>query len=134
MSDAVLAPVRGTFRALAQTFVPESEALDGPGWSAAEAIVEQALAERPAGVRRQVGLLIRVLEVLPLLRWGRRFSALDAPTRLRFLQALQGSPVLLLRRGIWGLRTLALMGYYARPEAATLIGYRADARGWDARR
>jgi hypothetical protein len=134
MSDGILAPVRGTFRVLAQTFVPESRALDERGWSAVEAIVEQALSERPAKVRRQVGLLIRALETMPVLRWGRRFSHLDTATRLRFLETLQGSPVLLLRRGIWGLRTLAFMGYYARPEAGALIGYRADARGWEARR
>ena len=65
---------------------------------------------------------------------GRRFSALDVARRTRFLLALQNSPVLLLRRGIWGLRTLVFMGYYGRPEAAALIGYRADARGWEARR
>jgi len=134
MSESALAPVRGTFRALAQTFVPEAAALDAHGWAAVEAIVEQALAERPARVRRQIGLLIRVLETLPLLRWGRRFSALDAATRLRFLETLQRSPVLLLRRGIWGVRTLAFMGYYARPETRALIGYRADAHGWEARR
>jgi hypothetical protein len=42
--------------------------------------------------------------------------------------------MLLLRRGIWGLRTLAFMAYYERPEAAAEIGYRATARGWEARR
>lgn len=134
MADAVLAPVRGVFRALAATFVPEASALDESGWAAAEAIVEQALAERPAAVRRQIGLLVRVLQFLPVLRWGRPFTSLDAAVRLRFLEALQRSPVLLLRRGVWGLRTLAFMGYYARPEAAGPIGYRADPRGWEARR
>ncbi len=39
-----------------------------------------------------------------------------------------------LRRGFWGLRTLALMGYYARPAAAASVGYHADPRGWEARR
>ena len=134
MADAVLAPVRGVFRALAATCVPEASSLDERGWAAAEAVVEQALTERPAKVRRQLGLLIRLLEVLPVLRWGRRFTRLDPVMRLRFLEALQGSPLLLLRRGVWGIRTLAFMGYYARPEAAGLIGYRADARGWEARR
>ncbi len=134
MSDNVLAPVRGTFRALTQTFVPEAASLGAAEWTAVEAIVEQALAERPAKVRRQIGLLIRVLDTLPVVRWGRRFPALEAAARLRFLEALQRSPVLLLRRGVWGLRTLAFMGYYARPGAGALIGYRADARGWEARR
>jgi len=134
MAESVIAPVRAVFRALAVTFVPEASALDERGWAEAERIVEEALAPRPAGVRRQVGLLIRALDLLPLVRHGRRFTALDAAARLRFLSALQDAPLLLLRRGIWGLRTLAFMGYYARPETAPLIGYRADARGWEARR
>ena len=43
------------------------------------------------------------------------------------LRASSTLPLLLLRRGFWGLRTLVFLGYYARPEAAAEIGYRADA-------
>lgn len=134
MSEPVLSPVRGIFRVLAVTFVPEAAALDERGWADAERIIEDTLAPRPPKVRRQIGLLIRLLDLLPLLRYGRRFGALDPAQRLRFLGACQDAPLLLLRRGVWGLRTLAFMGYYARPEAAALIGYRADRRGWEARR
>lgn len=134
MPQPVVAPVRSIFRAVAQAVVPEAGALDEPQWLAVERIVEAALAERPAKVRRQLGLLIRAIETLPLLWTGRRFSRLDVARRTRFLLTLQNSPVLLLRRGIWGLRTLVFMGYYGRPEAAALIGYRADPRGWAARR
>jgi len=59
---------------------------------------------------------------------------LDPARRARFLDSLQTSRLLLARRGIWGLRTLVLMGYYGRPRAAAAIGYRADPRGWEARR
>lgn len=134
MADPVLTPVRETFRALTVTFVPEAAGLDERGWTEAERIVEDALARRPAKIRRQLGVLVRLLDALPLLRYGRRFTALDPERRLSFLEALQNSPILLLRRGVWGLRTLAFMGFYARPEAAALIGYRADPRGWEARR
>jgi hypothetical protein len=132
--DSVLAAVRPLFRDLARTFVPESAALDERAWAEAETIVERFLATRPAVVRRQLRLLIRLLDLLPLLRYGRRFRSLDAARRLRFLEAAQNAPVLLLRRGIWGLRTLAFMAYYERPAAAAAIGYRADPRGWEARR
>jgi len=132
--DAVIPPNRLLFRALAGTFVPESASLDEAGWAEAEAIVERFLGTRPPAVRRQLALLLRVLDLLPLLRWGRRFGALDAARRLRFLEAMQRAPVLLVRRGVWGVRTLAFMGYYARPGAAAAIGYRADPRGWEARR
>ncbi len=129
----MLAPVRGCFRAMAATFVPEARDLDEAGWGEAEAICERFLASKPEGVRRQVVLLVRALQLLPILRWGRPFTALDAGRRARFLAALQDAPLLLLRRGIWGLRTIAFMGYYGRAAAAAAIGYRADKRGWDAR-
>jgi hypothetical protein len=34
---------------------------------------------------------------------------------------------------MWGLRTLILMGYYARPAAAAEVGGSAHRRGWAAR-
>jgi hypothetical protein len=134
MRDAVLEPVRPAFRAIAATVVPEAAALAEAEWAVLEAIVEDALRQRPARVRRQLGLLIRVIDGLARVTTGRRLHTLDLPRRLRLLERLQHAPLLLLRRGIWGLRTLIFMGFYARPAAAAAIGYRADPRGWDARR
>jgi hypothetical protein len=131
---SALAPVRGTFRAVAETVVPEARALPSHEWQALETIVDGALAGRPASLRRQLRLLVRMIEIVPVLRYGRGFTALDPGRRTAVLRALQDAPPLLLRRGFWGLRTLVLMGYYARPAAAAEIGYRADARGWEARR
>src|SRR5512135_103672 len=105
------------FRALAATIVPEASNLDEKGWADLAAIVERALADRPPAVKRQLGILISALEWMPLLRWGRPFTALDAARRARFLGSVEDAPLLLLRRGFWGLRTLVFMGYYARPEA-----------------
>lgn len=133
MSTPALAPVRGTFRAVAETVVPEAQALPPDEWRALEAIVEEALAQRPARLRRQLRLLVRMIEMAPVLRYGRSFTALDPGRRTAVLRSLENAPLLLLRRGFWGLRTLVFMGYYARPAAAVEIGYRADARGWEAR-
>ncbi len=130
----MLEDLRSSFRAVAQTVVPEASRLDGAGWADLEGIVERALAARPAALRRQLRVLLRVLEWLPLLYYGRRFTSLDSADRYRFLNRIQASPLLLLRRGFWGLRTLILMGYYSRPAAAAEIGYRGDRRGWEARR
>jgi hypothetical protein len=129
----VLPPVRGPFRAIATTIVPEAVSLDASGWAEVERLVEKALEPRPAAIKRQIGALIRAIELLPVLRWGRPFTRLAASDRTRFLSGLQNAPVLLLRRGFWGLRTLIYLGYYARAEAAAEIGYRADPRGWAAR-
>src|SRR2546423_8518209 len=125
----VLISVRPVFRAITEAVVPEAAALDADGWAALEGIVEQALAPRPRRMRRQLVVLIRAIEWLPLLRYGRRFSRLDMARRTRFLAALQEPRLLPLRRGFWGLRTLALIGYYAQPRAAARLRDRGDPPG-----
>ena len=125
--------MRDTFRAIAITVVPDASALDEAGWRDLDALVEKLLARRPAAMRQQLVFFVRAIEHLPRLRWGRPFTALSAEERTLFLSRLERAPLLLLRRGFWGLRTLVFFGYYARPEAAAAIGYRADARGWEAR-
>jgi len=121
------------FRAVATTVVPEAARLSPAEWADLEALVTRALTARPARMRRQLALFLRLLDWLPLLRYGRRLTALDAARRARFLSFIQDSPLLLVRRGFWGVRTLVLLGYYGRPAAAAAIGYRGDRRGWEAR-
>ena len=129
----MLAPVRDAFRAIAATIVPEARALGEHEWRTVEGLIEGALAARPAAMRRQLRLFVRVLWWLPLAMRGRTFGALSDAGRTEVLHAIERSPVALLRRGLWGLRTLVLLGFYARPEAAAAVGWRSDARGWAAR-
>lgn len=129
----MLDSIRPVLRGICATVVPEAAQLNEEEWDALEEIVRRALAPRPVALQRQVLLLVRAIEWLPVIRYGRRFTALDPVRRLRFLERLQDSPVLLIRRGIWGLRTLLLMGYYGRIAGGRAIGYRADPRGWKAR-
>lgn len=124
---------RATFRAFAATVVPEMAAFDDAAWSDAERTVAHALSQRPAAMRRQLVLFLRVIENLPRVRYGRGFSSLPPSERASLLHRLERAPVKLIRRGVWGLRTLVLMGCYTRVETMDGIGYRAHARGWAAR-
>lgn len=124
----------GRFRAVLNAVVPEAQGLTDAGWKETQVIIAHALTSRPAAVKRQIGLFMRLLDVASLARHGRTLSALTTDDATHLLQALSKSKLLLLRRGVWGVRTLALMGYYARPDAARAIGYRAAAGGWSARR
>ena len=127
----VLSPVSTIFRALVCTIVPEATNLDARSWAELESLVDNTLRDRPAGLHRQLRLLLRVIEWAPFVRYGRRFTALDAATRTQVLSFLQDHRLRLIRTGFWGLRTLVFLGYYGRPEAARDLGYRADRRGWD---
>ena len=122
------------FRASAVAIVPEAAQLQPAGWQELEGIVQATLDERPAFLKRRFRLLLRLLDVLALFRFRRRFPALDPILRARLLASLQDSPLALFRKGFWGLKTLVLMGYYGRAGAGTEIGCRADLRGWPARR
>ena len=131
---SLLAPVRPVFRAAAEAILPAAGVLDEAGWTAVEKVVENALAQRPRKAQRQVVLFLRVLDVYPLLRHRHRFHALPLEKRERILHNLERGRHVLLRRGVWGVRTLVYMGYYTQPVHAANVGYRATARGWRALR
>jgi hypothetical protein len=126
--------LRADFRALAVTLVPLAAGLDDAGWLKMETIVDQALASRPPSLRRKLVLFVRLLAWLSAARYGRSLRSLDARRRQTFLAAVERPPLLLVRRGFWGLRALVFLGYWTQPEAVSAIGYRAQAEGWSARR
>jgi len=120
------------FRAVAVTVVPEAGALGEGEWREVHGIIDRALGRRPPAIRRQLSVLLRVLNAYAFVRRGRGLGRLTPGERYQVLHELERGPVALLRKGVWGLRTLILMGYYARPAAAVAIGYGADPRGWSA--
>lgn len=125
---------RAVFRAVTETVVPAASELDAGARRRSLEIVETALSDRSPELRRQLRLFLRLVRWGPVLRWGRTFPRLSPGRRARFFGWLQDAPILQVRRGAWGLRTLALMGYYGLPEVRRRIGYRAHPRGWTARR
>ncbi len=125
-------PVRAVFRALVRAVVPAANSLDEAGWSRAEAIVDEALADRTASVRRQIVLFFRLVNALAFFRYGRSLTRLDAEKVRRLLSSIERCPVLLLRRGLWGVRTLGYMGYYAQECIQREVGYAAAKEGWAA--
>jgi len=121
------------FRALARAIVPETARLDETGWLHLEDIIEENLADRPEKLRDQLRLFIKVAGFLPRLRYGRAIESLSEEQRTRYLESLQDFPLLLIRRGFWGLRTLVYMGFYCQDDVRRGIGYGATAAGWGER-
>ena len=122
------------FRPLVQTLLPDSAAYRQDQWASLELLVAETLGRRSASELRQLRLFLRVIEWTPVLRYGRRFSALDAARRERVLRYLQDHPLRLIRAGFWGLRTVVFLGHYGHTETVRALGYRPDPRGWEAYR
>ena len=66
----MLPPVRPVFRAVVETVVPRASSFDAGAWAEAEALVENALAQRPPAIRRQIGIFFRLVDTLPILFKG----------------------------------------------------------------
>ncbi|MEE8146752.1 MAG: hypothetical protein V3T24_04050 [Longimicrobiales bacterium] len=117
---------------MAVTFVPELSGVEEGVWLRAEALITRGLSGQPDAIVRQLVLFMRVVNVLSLARFLRPFTALDDERRLRLLSSLENAPILAIRRGVWGLRTLVFMGYYGQDDVRAQLGYRATSLGWRA--
>lgn len=126
------ARTRPAIRALARAIVPETSGLDEPGWDSFERHFESGLPDRPA-VRRQIRAFLSLLGFLARVRFGKALPALGPAETGRLLSAMAASRMLLLRRGVWGVRTLVFLGYYGDESRAAALGYRASPAGWSAR-
>lgn len=133
MHSSPTAPLPPVFRAATETVAPRALGFGDADWARAEAIIQGALAVRPAAVQRQLRLFLKVLQLLPIARYLKPFTALSSAQRLAVLTRLERSPLLLLRRGVWGVRTLGFMAVYAQPDVQAAVGYRGDPRGWEVR-
>ncbi len=124
------------FRAVAGTVVPSEP--ESPGGDAEPCIVvaDEALGARAPADQKLVKTFLKVIDILPLLRFGRRFTKLDLARRERVLRFLERNRVPKLRAGFFGVKTFALMGYYGSTEAFEELGYpgpRMDAPYYEAR-
>ena len=125
MGVPVLSPDQREFLSvLAGRIVPEWRKLDAAGLERSFALIEEALASRPASMRRQFRLFLRAVRWLPAFRFGRPFERLEPAAQDAVLGWLQDAPVALIRKGFWGLKTLVFLGYYGRHEAGEAVGYR----------
>ncbi len=133
MAYVLTSALRPAFRALAISFIPETARADAAQWTALEQTIERTLAARPPRLRRQIALFVRLLDAWARFRHGHGLAALDAVRRTDLLARFAASRFLLFRRGVWGLRTLVMLGWYTQPQVVLALGYRAGAAGWEAR-
>jgi len=114
---------------LAARIVPETTELDAAGLSRFFGIIDGALQDRPATVRRQFATFLGVLRWVPAARFGRPFEQLRSECQDAVLRWFEDCPVSILRKGFWGLKAMIFMGYYGQPETNELVGYAPDLDG-----
>lgn len=115
---------RARFEAIQRTLVPLSDCFDETERRASLALVNRTLDAQPAGVRRQLALLLAGLDVYCALRHRRMFRNLPRCQRQRVVDGLANARPALLRKGMEGLAALAKLGVYGQPGLHPALGYR----------
>jgi hypothetical protein len=101
-----------TFRAAAESIVPEEPSSGGGGTTEVLAVADRVLSRRSPADRRKLLLFLLVVEVCAIFRYGARFSNLPLMKRARFLALFENSVLPPFRQGFFGVKTFVLMGYY----------------------
>jgi hypothetical protein len=109
--------------AVARRVVPEVAGLDERGLAHFTTIIDRALCDRPADVRKKFATFLGVLRWAPVVRYGAPFDRLRPDTQDAVLRWFEDAPIGLLRQGLWGLKSMVFMGYYGRAEVWHEIGY-----------
>ena len=93
-------------------------------------LVNRLLAEKPPDVHKKLSLFIKVIDLLSILRGLRPFAKLSEKKQTKVLNFFFDSPVPLLRKGFWGLSTLAKLGTYGQNSLYKEIGYQKRPLDW----
>ena len=112
------------FEALQRRLVPRAARFTEDERGASRQIVEAFLGRQPAKTRRKLALFLFVIDLVAMARGLGPFRALGEARQERLLGGLFDSRVGLLRKGFWGLNTLARLGVYGQTTLHAEIGYR----------
>ncbi|HMI93463.1 MAG TPA: gluconate 2-dehydrogenase subunit 3 family protein [Polyangiales bacterium] len=115
---------RVVFAAAAECIVPSEPRSPGANDPRCLALAEAAIALRPAADQKLLRTFLRLVELLPLLRYGRRFSRLSLERRQAVLRWLSRTRLSgRLRAGMFGVKNFALLGYYGSELPYAELGY-----------
>lgn len=112
------------FEALQRRLAPRSAAFSDVQWQSSRTLINNLLSKQAMGNRKKLALFLVIIDVLAFFTGLRPFRNLPAAKQDRLLRRLFDSPVGLLRKGFWGLNTLAKLGVYGEPSLYEEIGYR----------
>jgi hypothetical protein len=112
------------FEALQRRLVPRSATFTDSERAASRALVNDFVARQPAATARKLALFLFVIDVLAFVRGMRPFRNLPPPSQDALLARLFDARVPLLRKGFWGLNTVAKLGVYGQPSLHGEIGYK----------
>jgi hypothetical protein len=111
------------FEALQRCLVPRSRRFTDAQREASRDLINGVLADKPAAVHFKIALFLFLIDGVALIFGLRRFAGLGSARQRRVMDFFFDSKIALLRKGFWGVNTLAKLGVYGQPSVYGEIGY-----------
>lgn len=112
------------FVAIQKCAVPRSAEFSEEQAQESLRLVTRFLEDKPSGVRFKLVLFLIYIDALSLMRGAKVFPTLAAEEQRLILTGLFDSRVSLIRKGFWGLNTLARLGVYGQSSVYASLNYR----------
>ena len=116
---------QATVAAIVESLVPSVPVLDPATRSTVlhdvTRFVGSQISALPSFLRVPYGLALTAFELLPLLRWGRPFVALDHERRAAWVARWTDAPIGVMRNFVKLIRGCALLAYYDHPALASVL-------------
>lgn len=111
------------FEALQNCLVPRSQKFTRNESVRSTLLINELLHQQTVSSRNMLALFIMLIDLFSCIRYARSFRHLNAAKKKAVLNFFFDAPISLLRKGFWGLNTLARLGVYGQTELHDEIGY-----------
>ncbi len=111
------------FEALQHCLVPMSRGFSIAQKEESRGLVNELLETQPRKNRIRLALFLHLIDTVAVAAGLRLFRFLSVPEQKKVLNFFFNCPVPLLRKGFWGLNTLAKLGVYGQASVYPRIRY-----------
>ena len=111
------------FEAIQNCLVPRSKTFTHQERSRSKKLINQVLQHQDETSKKKLALFILLIDIAALLFHARIFRHINQTKQTSLLTKFFDSPIPILRKGFWGLNTLARLGVYGQKELHDEIGY-----------
>jgi hypothetical protein len=112
------------FIALQWVLVPRSKHFTDEERQRSDYLVNDLLSQQSIASKKKLSVFLNVIDLISFVCHGKTFQKLQSEHQRRILNIFFNSPISLLRKGFWGLNTLARLGVYGQKELHDEIGYK----------
>ena len=111
------------FDALQKVLVPRAVNFTPEEQLRSRKMIDDLLLEKPAAILFKIKLFLVLIDVISFFFGGKCFRYLNLQKQKQVLHWFFDSKIALLRKGFWGVNTLAKMGVYGQKEFYKDMGY-----------